>query len=414
MKVFSKIFFLYRNPRRVWVLSILILSQGATSTAIAKKLRVETLAAAFDLQGEYVGSVGADNHRLGVQVVAKQNIFTAAFLLGGLPGAGWDAVSRTEQTGTSLSTGIHFQPSDSTKEYSATLSADGATLNGRTPKGETFTLNKVVRESPTLGAAPASGSNAVVLFNGKGLSAFAQGTAVLDSGFLLPIGSASTGAITTKTFGSFTLHLEFREPFMPNDSGQQRGNSGVYLQGRYELQILDSFGLNIDRSGNPLGAMQECGAFYELVRPALNMSFPPLSWQTYDVEFTKAKFDTTGKTLLEPAVVTVSLNGVVIHDHQKLTSNTLLGDAVTAADGPLRFQAHGDSVHYRNIWVVENNGTAIRPNPRAQPRFPYKGLQHGSVFPGLSLITGRRVSGELSAGCYLFQDREKRPMLQWQ
>jgi hypothetical protein len=270
-------------------------------------------------------------------------------------------------------------------------------MSGKTPKGELFTLNKMNRSSTTLEAPPPSG--ATILFNGADLSSFVDGTAVLDSGLLLPTGTASTGALTKKTFGSFTLHLEFLEPFMPYSTGQGRGNSGVYLQGRYELQILDSFGLNIYR-GRPGEETQECGAFYQLVAPKLNMSLPPLSWQTYDIEFTKAKYDVDGKTQLEPAVVTVRLNGVIIHENQKLINSTLLGDPVTSANGPIRFQAHGDPVKYRNIWIVENNGAAIHI-----PKFSRQSLHAAARLSDIAeetyTLNGRRTVSKKASSSYL-------------
>lgn len=349
----------------------------------------------FAYQGEYAGALGAGGARLGAQIVARgQGRFTAVFLSGGLPGAGWDQAGRSEIAGSLQADGVHF-PAPAAGGYAAVLSADGATLAGTTPQGEAFALPKARRESPTLGAAPPAG--ALVLFDGRDLDAFVKGSAVLDSGLLLPQGSASSGAVTTRAFGSFTLHLEFREPFMPDYAGQARGNSGVYLQGRYELQILDSFGLDILRDG-PGGATQECGAFYQLVAPRLNMSLPPLAWQTYDVGFAKAVFDSAGKTLLAPAKVTVRLNGVLIHENQELKSSTLLGDPVSAADGPIRFQAHGDPVVYRNIWIVEGDPSPIRPAPRTGSRAP------GAAFPAgdqaRSDAQGRALPGRPASGTY--------------
>jgi hypothetical protein len=109
-------------------------------------------------------------------------------------------------------------------------------------------------------------------------------------------------------FKDFKLHLEYREPFMPHARGQQRGNSGVYLQNRYEIQVLDSFGLGPSR--------WDCAAFYELAGPTINMCFPPLSWQTYDIEFKAARYGADGKKTAN-AVVTVHHNGVRIHDNVK-------------------------------------------------------------------------------------------------
>jgi hypothetical protein len=356
----------------------------------------------FAIQGEFLGKVETVSPVLGVQVVSNGGgRFTAAFLIGGLPGAGWDGINRIEQSGTLQGSSVTFIPADTAKGYTATILADGLTLSGKTPKGELFNLNKIFRTGPTLGASPPPG--AIVLFNGTDLSAFVAGTAVLDSGLLLPTGSASTGALTKKTFGSFTLHLEFLEPFMPSSSGQARGNSGVYLQGRYELQILDSFGLNIYR-GQPGGETQECGAFYQLVAPKQNMSLPPLTWQTYDVDFIKAKYDSQGKTQLEPAKVTVRLNGVVIHENQPLINNTLLGDPVASSDGPIRFQAHGDPVKYRNIWLVEGSGSAIRPNLHGKQTLKNGALAAGRSAGTLTLLTGRKCPGFRSSAMYLLAD----------
>ena len=353
----------------------------------------------FSFQGEYAGTLATGGASLGVQVVANgQGNFTAAFLSEGLPGAGWDGTGRSELAGSSQSGGARFA-APAAGGFSAAISADGSLLSGKSPQGDSFSLRKVLRESPTL-MAPAP-ANATVLFDGGNLDAFVKGTAVLDSGLLLPQGSASSGAITTRAFGDFTLHLEFREPFMPDNTGQARGNSGVYLQGRYELQILDSFGLDIHRG--PAGEeTQECGAFYQLVGPRLNMSFPPLSWQTYDVDFTKAVFDSAGKVQLKPALVTVRLNGILIHENQELKTNTLLGDPVTSADGPIRFQAHGDPVKFRNIWIVANGGTPIRsplPSPRSGRHIRFRPPSSASV-----ALNGKAVSASVGSGAYFPRD----------
>jgi hypothetical protein len=150
------------------------------------------------------------------------------------------------------------------------------------------------------------------------------------------------GTRSKDSFGDFTLHIEFRTPFVPKARGQARGNSGLYLQDRYECQILDSFGLE--------GADNECGGFYSIKAPDVNMCFPPLGWQTYDVDFTAARFD--GETKITNARVTVKHNGVTIHDDFELP-NLTPGGAPYPGKGPLQLQAHGNPVTYRNIWVVE-------------------------------------------------------------
>jgi len=130
-------------------------------------------------------------------------------------------------------------------------------------------------------------------------------------------------------------------PFMPSARGQKRGNSGVYLQDRYEIQVLDSFGLK--------GEANECGAIYTKTKPAVHMCYPPLIWQTYDVDFTSAKFDSGKK--IKNAVTTVKHNGVLIHEQVQIDGPTGRGKPETPAGGPIHLQDHGNPVRYRNIWI---------------------------------------------------------------
>ena len=399
-----------RRQRIVIVTALLVFTCIlCTHCQVASSLPPESNAD-YRYQGEFLGKEDLAGSIIGVQVIAMGGgRFTGVFLAGGLPGQGWDGMSRTEQSGTlGVDSQVAFAAASSSSGYLAVLSADGDTLSGKTPDGKPFRLTKVIRTSPTLGYRP-SHADTVILFDGKDLKAFAPNSAALADSLLLPQGSASSGAVTTQTFGDFTLHLEFMVPFDPFALGQSRGNSGIYLQGRYELQILDSFGLKVDRNQDPGKAAQECGAFYGLAGPSLNMSYPPLSWQTYDIGFTAAKFGVDGKTRLANAFVTVRLNGVVVQDHQELKSATLLGDSVKATDGPLRFQAHGDSVLFRNIWIVPGQGTALRP-----------GLRHGrtgigrQAFPtagrsGWASLTGRRLSGYLAQGISVARHRPAGP-----
>jgi hypothetical protein len=151
------------------------------------------------------------------------------------------------------------------------------------------------------------------------------------------------------------MHLEFRTPYMPQARGQGRGNSGVYIQGRYEVQVLDSFGLE--------GADNECGGLYKQRAPLVNMAFPPLAWQTYDIDFTAPRFDAAGKKT-HNARITVRHNGVVVHNDVEITAKTGGGAPEGREARPIKLQDHGNPVHYRNIWIVERNrGTESRECP---------------------------------------------------
>jgi len=196
-------------------------------------------------------------------------------------------------------------------------------------------MEKTQRKSPTLGAKAPEG--AVVLFDGTSADAWQGGH--MDDRHLLAAGCKSK-----QSFTNFTTHVEFLLPFKPLGRGQDRGNSGVYLQDKYELQVLDSFGLK--------GENNECGGFYTLAKPAVNMCFPPLTWQTYDIDFAAAQFDESGKKTRN-ARVTVKHNGIVVHDDIELKSATPGGGKKEQEPGgPLQLQGHGNPVFYRNLWVL--------------------------------------------------------------
>lgn len=297
----------------------------------------------FRVQGEYTGDVTGKG-KLGAQVIARGGTkFEVAFLVGGLPGDGGDGKTRT----TAPAEAPADTPADAKElpvvtvgggKWTGTIKG-GETFEGKTPEGDAFTLKRVNRSSPTLGAKPPAG--AVVLFDGTTADEWAGGKIVEQSdGKHLNMGVKSK-----KAFRDFTLHLEFRLPYMPDARGQGRANSGVYLQDRYECQVLDSFGLT--------GENNECGGFYQAARPAHNTCLPPLVWQTYDYEFTAAKFDADGKKTAD-AVVTVRLNGTVVHDKLVLKKETPGGKKESAEPGVLQFQNHGNPVVFRNVWVVEH------------------------------------------------------------
>lgn len=154
-----------------------------------------------------------------------------------------------------------------------------------------------------------------------------------------------TGDLCTRAvFGDFQLHVEFCVPADPAALGQSRGNSGVYLQGRYELQILDSFGMEATAEG--------CGALYKVHAPLWNACRKPGTWQTFDVAFRAPVLDTNG-LVFDHARATVFHNGVMIHDNVGLHGPTRDAiDPYEAQPGPLRLEDHGSPVKFRNIWVV--------------------------------------------------------------
>ena len=208
-----------------------------------------------------------------------------------------------------------------------------------------FEMKKVHRESSTLGAKPPK--SAIVLFDGRNTDDWVNGRIVEDN--LLDVGVESQ-----RKFRDHSFHLEFRCPFMPTARGMQRGNSGVYVRKVWEIQIVDSFGWNAEnRKYERLSIFGKCGGIHELFKPLVNMSFPPLSWQTYDVDYKAVRFDQSGERVV-PAMMTVRHNGVLIHDKTVLPPAPPDGKNLEGRPGPLFLQDHGNPVRFRSIWVVEN------------------------------------------------------------
>jgi len=216
-----------------------------------------------------------------------------------------------------------------------------------------FSLTKSDFRSPTLGLAPPAG--ATVLFDGKTLEAWESKKGGTPEWKILPGGVAEVvsgrggaGTITTKeNFGDIQLHLEFRLPYQSERSGQGRSNSGVFLQGLYEVQILDSFGSS--------GLWNDCGALYELAPPKVNASLPPAEWQTYDIFFRAARFKPDGSVADLPRV-TVRHNGVLIHHNEEISRPTKGNPVPPPLTGPIILQDHGNPVQFRNIWVAPLEG----------------------------------------------------------
>ncbi|MCB1231894.1 MAG: DUF1080 domain-containing protein [Verrucomicrobiae bacterium] len=269
----------------------------------------------FLIQGEYKKGDS------GIQVAAlSEGKFYVTRFAGGLPDDGWDGK----------------------KPETAVVERDGLDewIGG---------ASKVERMSPTLGAKPPA--DAVVLFDGE---ASDRVKGEIKEGYLW------AGSETTDEYGSFTLHVEFRLPYKPGAalSSQDRGNSGLYLQNRYEVQVLDSFGVlyNPDWAGIPLKSdvKQLCGSFYKFKTPDVPMARPPLTWQTYDIDFTAPKFE--GDKKVTNARISVKQNGVTIHDQVELPQGTGAGaKRPEGPKGPIVFQGHGNPVAYRNVWLVEKD-----------------------------------------------------------
>lgn len=289
----------------------------------------------FKFQGEYLGSPDSDpGVKVGVQVVALgEGQFEFTAYIGGLPGAGW---SRGDESikGTGKLDGDTVKLASEGNQGSGIIK-DGV-LTVMDENGQKMgTWKKVDRTSPTLGAKPPEG--AIVLFDGSTADTFENGKLVED----MYLGATNT--TSKETFRDHKLHVEFRTPFMPKSRGQGRGNSGVYVQSRFEVQVLDSFGLE--------GKDNECGGLYSVGQPEVNMCFPPLSWQTYDIDFTSARYDEAGNKTAD-ARITVRHNGVIVHDDAVLPRGTPGSQPEGAADLGLFLQDHGNPVVFRNIWAI--------------------------------------------------------------
>jgi hypothetical protein len=291
-------------------------------------LTIEEAGPDFLLQGEFEAKgLGADIIALGADK------YRLVLFSGGLPGAGWDGSAKVEMEGTKNGTKAEF----AAKSGDARATLEDGQLKLTHPGQEAATLRRIIRRSPTEGLAAPAGAK--VLFDGKNADAWNNGK-VDARGFL------RCGTTSKATFKDYTLHLEFLLPFKPFARGQGRANSGVYHQDRYEVQVLDSFGLK--------GENNECGGIYTISAPKVNMCFPPLQWQTYDIDFTAAKFDAQGQRTAW-ARITVRHNGVLIQDNVELPRTTTSSGIKTITDtpGPFQLQEHGNPVYYRNIWVLE-------------------------------------------------------------
>lgn len=258
-----------------------------------------------------------------------------------------------------------------------------------------FALGSAAQDAPPIDNTPSApvpnSAGLVRLFDGTPESLaknWTQGgkapTWTIENGAM----TSTKGDIATKEkYTDYQLHVEFRVPYMPDKKGQARGNSGVFMQGRYEIQVLDSYGIHEPGSG-------DCGAVYHQYAPLVNACKPPLQWQTYDIAYRAPRFDPSTHAMTEPARVTVFQNGLLVQNDQiingpthitrpkkpaatdaakpadsKTTQETKPAETPPAEDystpGPIRLQFHGNTVAYRNIWIIP---LPTQPITRYEPR----------------------------------------------
>ena len=327
-----------------------------------------TMPADFLFQGEYLGSKSG-GPEVGSQVIALgKGAFQAVLLKKGLPGQGWNGKDKALLDGKLEGDKVVFTPTTGKRKYLAQSPLEfsatskfppvgqidsNATIVGDTmnveivDSGKTTSveLKKLVRKSPTLGGKAPDG--AIILFDGSNTDEWKGGRLDKKTGLLNTDGADIT---TKRKFTNYTVHVEFMLPFRPDARGQGRGNSGFYQVDQYEVQILDSFGLE--------GKNNECGGIYSIIEPKVNACFAPLTWQTYDVTFTNAVRE--GDKVVKKSRITVNLNGIVIHNDVEIPGVTggaralnKKADEPEGTPGVLRLQGHGNPLQFRNIWIVE-------------------------------------------------------------
>jgi hypothetical protein len=215
-------------------------------------------------------------------------------------------------------------------------------------------VHDTLRPPPRVVAVRGVPSDAIVLFDGKDLSGWrsVRGGAApwqVRDGFVEVV-PGSGDIETARGFGDVQLHVEWATPAEVSGEGQERGNSGVFLMGRYELQILDSH-------ENRTYADGQAGAIYGQHPPLVNVSRPPGEWQTYDIVFRRPRFDSTTGAVLSPARMTVLHNGVLVQDNVELlgaTAHRRRATYTAHADRlPIKLQDHGNRTRFRNVWARE-------------------------------------------------------------
>ena len=299
------------------------------------------------IMGNYLGEFTSDgwaDRYIRAQVVAESKTAHRVVLFIGKTDT---AVNRLEVKGRSRDGKAVFKDTldlsafGGAFKFAATIENERltGTLQGRGEDVD-FELKRVFLEPPTRGMVPPEG--AVSLFDGTNITNWERTPLhwCLTGDSAMEV--CSSNFKTLAEYGSGLYHIEFRTPFMPTERGQGRGNSGVYLLGRYEVQVLDSFGVE--------PADNLCGGIYSFATPIADAVLPPLQWQTYDITFTAPTFDENGNKRTNARIHALH-NGIVIHDNVELDSGTPGGVSdKEASQGPLLLQDHHNRVRFRNIW----------------------------------------------------------------
>ena len=378
-----------KNKMKIMGIALMLMLASALTT-LAQSDFVPPLSGAalsqWQVQGEYYGTV-SPNVNLGAWLIANGNdVYTVVFLPGGLltlPGSsygGWDQTgwTRNSFSGSATLTGTEFKVNTSSNYKAITITGTGEAhvMSGTTPAGAAFTLNRVVRNSPTHNLKPQAAWGAVKLLfdSATGQADLAKWTNK-DNQVQLSRKFLYRGIQTNESFGAGLYHVEFQGCFNPTASGQGRSNSGVYIQSHYETQVLDSFG--------NAGAIDEYGAVYSVKPPSVNAALPPLTWHTYDIYFTPRTSGNAGDAT-GAAVMTVYANGVLVQDATPVTNVTTAGvSGNLLVPAPIYLQNHGNEVVFNNIWFIPNATMATLPYDKvlsgtvgirknsAQPKFQF-------------------------------------------
>ena len=347
-----------KNPALILSLSLGLISAEAAN-GLWTNPEDSTLPIDFKIQGEYIGETSSGK-KIGAQIIAlDKGHFQAVLLPGGLPGAGWDGKNKSLLSGSLDGKVAKFTEAKGNRKYlakganefSATrnfpptghlpsnLIVNGKVIEGKYNGGDSFRLESIARISKSIGKNPPK--NAIILFDGNNKNEWIGGRVDTKTKLLNTDGKDIK---TKRKFSNYSMHVEFMLPYKPAGRGQKRGNSGFYQVDHYEVQILDSFGLE--------GLNNECGGVYTKKGSDVNACLSPLQWQTYDINFTNAVVKDGNK--IKNARMTVLLNGIIIHDNIEINGKT--GGSRKEPEGtpgPIKLQGHNNPLQFRNIWIVE-------------------------------------------------------------